>query len=297
MLGHICPSNAPFILKFFLAGNLWVGLFFFYSGYGLQYSLDGNKNYINKGFIKLRLKKVYIPFLFAETIFTIVLIMKGEINCDLISFIGYCSGVKLANSVLWYVIEILIMYFLFWCINRYTPTFQWLWIVAYLLFLGVAVACDVGTWWYISTSCFLLGLYHKDIYKFFDKHSFRYLKIVTCVLFAVIYSTDKFYTFNIISSKVLPQNYVITALDMILAPLFIFVCMIISESLDIRNKILINVGSMSYEIYLYHMLIKRIFENIYGDTYISVLVISIITIIVGEVMLLSRKKALLLRKS
>ena len=48
MLGHICPNNTPVFIRFFLSGNLWVGLFFFYSGYGLQYSLEYNRNYINK---------------------------------------------------------------------------------------------------------------------------------------------------------------------------------------------------------------------------------------------------------
>lgn len=62
-------GNAFYIFR--IIGYLMVSVFFFYSGYGLIYSLNKKPNYLKK-FFTGRICKVLIPYILAVIIYTIV---------------------------------------------------------------------------------------------------------------------------------------------------------------------------------------------------------------------------------
>lgn len=67
MLSHLISSPKPLTILFY--GPLWVGVFFFYSGYGL-YTKVNEPDYLN-GFLLKKAKKIYLPFLLAESAYTL----------------------------------------------------------------------------------------------------------------------------------------------------------------------------------------------------------------------------------
>ena len=104
MIGHLIPDDCPIWVKYFFTGSIWVGIFFFYSGYGMQFSFDSNDGYLD-GFITRKIRYVYIPFVVAESLyFCIVNVMLKGNQIHFLDILLYITGVKLANSVLWYVI-------------------------------------------------------------------------------------------------------------------------------------------------------------------------------------------------
>lgn len=284
MIGHILPDNTPMWLSYFFTGSIWVGLFFFYSGYGMQVALDNNDWYL-KGFIKKKFKRIYLPFFIAESLY--YFIVNIGIKCDHISFLDFiCSitGIRLANSVLWYVIELLIIDILFWCINILKLDKK-IWIACYIVFVLAAVKFDLGVWWYISTSCFVLGIYYKNVIRFLqNKIKNRRGEYLSIFSFFLLYSILKFIPYLSFNSRFpISKNYLIVGITCVVVPLFVLVCIIISEKISIlKNKGF--VGQISYEIYLYHLLVAEVIWSCFGKTMTSIVIIVVLTVCVAYAM-------------
>ena len=97
-------------------GALWVGIFFLFSGFGLERSYQRKDNYL-EGFFRKKIVKIYLPFLLAETVYTLAALYKGE-KLSLIEVILGCSGILLKNTVLWYVWHILGCYIIFAVVKK-----------------------------------------------------------------------------------------------------------------------------------------------------------------------------------
>ena len=185
----------------------------------------------------------------------------------------YATGLKLVNSVLWYVVEILIIYCLFVFVYIVFKKNNYLaWYIMYILFVCSAVYFDFGTWWYISTFCFVVGLQFNHILNILIN---RKTQIVILLLFIVLYVLKKSIPLLNIALLPVPTTYIQTLLDMVLAPLFVVVCMYFSQRINVCNTITLFLGNISYEIYLYHMafavFVRRYCLN-------SVLVFALVTI-------------------
>lgn len=278
MLGHyFADLSYPFTM--FFAGNLWVAIFFFYSGYGLDYSRKNKQNYIKSFFAKKALS-VYFPFLAAETAYTILSLVLNKENYSPVSFIFSCLGLKLGNGVLWYVVELIAIYLLFYIENKFFSKIkaQIIWYLAFALFLAIAVYKDIDTCWYISTFAFLLGYFFDDYKKLFiliNKAKWR--QTLTVLVFLIGYAVMKFFSITKASIFVLKATYIIVALDLVLAPLFIcFVCVcceMISKKYQSLKPFMV-LSKVSYEIYLWHMvsflLIGRFVSNVAVSIVLSI---------------------------
>ena len=96
------PNDAGvlYILENFGVG--FVGMFFFFSGYGLYESFKNKPDYLKKFFSK-RLPPVLVPFYFIIIIFLIHhIITNGFPQTGLL--ISWLTGWKLINSHMWYIV-------------------------------------------------------------------------------------------------------------------------------------------------------------------------------------------------
>lgn len=291
MLGHYF-ANLDYKFSLLLAGNLWVAIFFFYSGYGLNYSKKNKTDYITK-FIPNKFFSVYLPFFIAETMFTLVNSIVGNEQYTVFSFLLSCLGLKLSNGVLWYIIELLVLYFLFYVENRFFSKFntKLVWYIIFVGFLIFSVIEDVDTWWYISTFAFLIG-YHFEIYeKIFDFiNSKRILQILTIVCFLILYVTLKFFIVTRMQIMMIRATYMIVLLDLILAPMFVIfvsvICQLVSAKLQ-TLKPFVFLSKYSYEIYLWHMFsllcIQYFVTNIYVSIILSVVATCVVSFIAAKI--------------
>ena len=97
-------------------GVLFVGVFFFFSGYGLYTSLKTKENYL-KGFLKKRLTTILIPFFTCNSLFVASICFEGA-KLSPVETLTLLSGWYLLNSHMWYVVEIAILYLAFFAIYR-----------------------------------------------------------------------------------------------------------------------------------------------------------------------------------
>lgn len=260
MFGHITVAYPWYIQRLF-PGELWVGVFFFFSGYGLYKSLRCNPNYL-QGFIRKKLKTIYLPFLLAETCNTLIyLLSKGCFSWKFF-FIG-AIGLHLYNTVAWYVVELLVINLLFYLLCWYTNRFRtikiiWCWIGLFIVFLSFAVVSDIGTWWYISTSTFILGIAAvKYELKFIAIVTSRWSKLLP-IIFVLGFALLCYLSHGQLGNKIIPINYLITAVTMLLVPMFVMSCAVVSQHIRTTMGggvllVLNKIGIASYEIYLWHM--------------------------------------------
>ena len=133
MMSHIIV-DCPFWVKKLFPGNLWVSVFFFYSAYGLIFSVKNKSHYINR-FLSRKFFQIYLPFFVAESSYTLLLLFKGN-QMSFVDVVLGCLGLKLSNGSLWYVIEIIVIYLLFYIWVRFLHLkHKWLWIIFYVAFV------------------------------------------------------------------------------------------------------------------------------------------------------------------
>ena len=119
MLGHYVTADMSWILHRIFSGELWVGIFFFFSGYGLYKSKLCKKNYLD-GFVKNKIVSIYLPFFLAESFFTLCVLLV-EKQFSIYSFIVGSLGLHLYNGVLWYVIELILINAIFLILCKIAP--------------------------------------------------------------------------------------------------------------------------------------------------------------------------------
>jgi len=89
-------------------GYLAVGLFYFFSGYGLMYSYISRDNYLNN-FLKTKLTTIIIPFWLANTMYIVQSLIVGE-HFKSLEYVQYFLGIKLICGHSWYIQSIIIFY-------------------------------------------------------------------------------------------------------------------------------------------------------------------------------------------
>lgn len=294
MFGHYFQTFPWFITMFF-AGNLWVAVFFFYSGYGLKASLLNKPDYL-KGFVSKKLLQIYVPFLIAEGAYTIAKTV-GENGIGILKQMPFEAatyinvlGLKLSNGTLWYVIELLVIYAIFYITGslfKNKKVCEWVFIVLYVVFVLLCVFKDIGTWWYVSTVTFIFGYMYDKLNNVINKLlNNQILTAIIVAVFVILYSMQKYFSYTQASFLSFKYTYIVVALNFVLAPIFVYALIAFTQKVNVKNhnKIFVFFGNISYEIYLWHMFVFNIVKNILDNLVISVFVASVLTIIVSFLM-------------
>lgn len=113
---HVLSSKSYFILKYFTKGYLWVGVFFFLSGYGLAYSSKTKDNYMTN-FIFKKFVQIYLPFVIGQAIYLVIVNYINKVPFKMLDLICV-AGIGVVNPVLWYILEILVIYTIFFIIKN-----------------------------------------------------------------------------------------------------------------------------------------------------------------------------------
>ncbi len=280
-----------FLLEDFGVG--FVGVFFFFSGFGLYESMKKKEGYI-RGFLKKRLPSVLIPFYTVIAVFLAYFLPQTE-KIETKELIGWITGWKLINSHMWYIVEIVFLYIIFYLLFRWIKNRK---ISVALLFAAVIAlvvwslrrchgdAWFQGEWWYNTTLLFPIGVLfaeHRDNLVYYMKRFYVILLPVILALFVIFYKFTKhaLMTYSYWSERGLDKGYddkfrcLIVQCPMVI--FFVFLVLMLGLKLKIGNKALAFLGSISLELYLIHNLFFSVFSVVKGTGafYFSVLVASL----------------------
>ena len=270
-------NEDPGILLFMVdIGVCFVGMFFFFSGYGLYSSFRDKPNYL-KGFLQNRLPAVIVPFYICNFVFISGSCLwgyefaKGEV-------LPYLTGVILMNSQMWYVVEILILYLLFYIVfrlikNRNAACFVYtvcvVCLIAFSLWLGHDTTTPTqglwfhGEWWYNTTILMPAGMlfakWQQQILGFVRKF-YGITLIVSVLLMAFFYSRTMYmlqnagYWYEWEGYPGYKEKWQTLAMQVPFVVFFVFTVILITQKIEFGNKILDFLGEIALELYLIHNL-------------------------------------------
>lgn len=277
VLGHIWNYNSKLKIEnlcfsFLIAsGFLMVGTFFLFSGYGTVTNYFGKENKLSKCICK-KIISLFIPYWTANILF--VLCYK-LINTDMsIKYILASFVLPILNWNAWYVFSAFINFFVFIICTKITKNkkimlcLQIVWIGIYV---SICILTKLGTWWYISTGAYLIGILvglYKDEMKIILSNKLVILLIT--ILFIVTYS------FTPLSTYIEINSIIFLILQYLACITFALVICSFSMYLGVRKTIFEPIGVVSYEIYLIHGCVKNVVH--YFDLNISNVIIIIIII-------------------
>lgn len=251
-------------------GETVVGLFFFFSGYGLmmQYMKRG-ETYLN-GLLLNRAKKLLPSFLIIAAIGVLLTYATG---CDLLEMGGGKIGyIIVPNS--WYVYVQFYLYASFvivgHCVKNKRQMVLGL-LVCTIVWVVICEGIGLGNWWWRSCFAFNTGIVYTLIEQKKELHekiaNYTIPIVLICMIVAIaIHSIRLRMPFVILLTTILPIGLTI-----------------ISERVKMpKNWFLQLFGRVSYEIYLTHGLIISLINKKYSDLNVG---ISIILVIVLSIIL------------
>ena len=268
---HIFPSleNNKTISVIF-NGTICTGIFFFYSGLGFRIRYDEDKNYLDKYILK-KIKKIWIPYCIANTIYYLIRIMLKIEIFNIYKFFLVLFGIVLSNKILWFIVELFIIDVILYIVYKLTRSEkkQTIYIfTCYMIFMIISILLDIPNWWYITTSTVILGLYYDKIKKFLNKNIIYLFNIMLYILYIICFYNEKLQY----------RNYIITLVYLVLSPLFICALYFLFENKKIKN--LSYIKKIKYDslyIYMYHCCVKLLVEKIIKTNSIIIFIVELVT--------------------
>lgn len=283
VLGNLELEKGP-LVALEQVGVIFVGMFFFFSGYGLIHSRNQKENYMD-GFLRKRLSGILVPFYFCIVIFVgFALIM--QLPMSTMEVVAYLSGWCLINTHMWYIVEIAFLYLSFFVIFRLVENTKVgialmgivitaLIVASMLSGHGPECASDMwlqGEWWFNTTYMFLAGMllaeYEAGVIDFVKKHYAILLVIALLAAIGLFYPTMQMvnegnYYCEFDPSLSLGQVFLIKLQTFACQFGMTFfaegVILLIMMKVQCKNAVMDFLGKISLEIYLIHNLYLMMF--------------------------------------
>lgn len=229
--------KAPVINQFLVMGTLAVSFFFFLSGYGLMISyIKKGEKYLS-GFLRHRYARLLPPFLIAAIGYEIFKSTQ-EGHSTLSSFTAIAHGGTILPDS-WFVLVIIVYYLFFYVVAKLLRSkvgiVVGLWVVS-AIYIALIYSFGWDDYWYKTVCTFNLGttyaLIENKIKGFFAVHpiSLTYTALVIALM--------------IVGCLLLPVMLPICFL------LPVFVVLAVYAMGVYRSRVLVFVGTISYEIYI-----------------------------------------------
>jgi len=263
MLHHIAQKTcAPWLPSevithgldcFVPIGYLLVGIFLFFSGFGLYKSYRAKPDYL-QGFFG---RRCFHPLL-VLLLTTLIMVAVRSRMCEKISFSGpfHLTGPIMLNGYSWFVYTLLIFYVLFYLAFQYCKSEK---SATFFVLIGVLLYiffCDwwmYGSWWYNSVILFVVGIlfarYENRLLQYMQKAYLLFLPtalVATCIFFLLGEHT---------------QNAFV---QMSASCAFVISLLLLGMKIKIGNKALSFLGNITLEFYLLHGVFLQIFG--YNET-------------------------------
>ena len=257
-------------------GVCFVGLFFFFSGYGLYTSLREKEDYL-KGFFKKRMPAIVVPFFVCNFVFIAGSALAGYQFQDG-ELIAYLTGWILMNSQMWYIVEIFFLYILFYFVFHFVKNDT---VACFVYGIGVILmivgslllghdnttasggAWFHGEWWYNATLLIWVGIlfakYEKPILAFCRKHYglvVATLAVLTCILYSeTMYMIQtKGYWYEWEGYTGYAEKFQTLAVQLSFIICFVIFFVLVMQKIKFGNKVMSFLGEISLELYLIHNL-------------------------------------------
>ncbi len=276
LLTHISNFTKPScILRAFTNfGYLWVGIFFFYTGYNLFNSYLKKNNFFTQFWWK-KLIRIYIPLILSNILFIIIKIFLYDKTYTSLEIVENVLGLVCINDVNWYIYAVLIFYFSAWLILRILSLFKkyrqnkrCLLISSFIIFfLYSFIYYNIAMRLHLTASIrnvypltLLFGAIYALYKNFFTKiieNPFVYeiaiiiLFFATCTLHYANMNHYRFFIFDV------------EKIDYLVPITFTLLILLISVKVNLKSIICMSIDKISLETYIFHYVILCLYSNSY----------------------------------
>lgn len=258
--------------------GVWVvGIFFFLSGYGLNYSFHRKKDYL-KGFLVKRVGRILFPFV---------------IVCFVNYLLGLCNSFSECMFQDWFVTEMTLIYCIWYlaykCLSEKYAVPIFCFLILTLNILGTHYG--IGSRWYGSTACFLLGIvFEKNEKIIFSYCGTRYGRKVGTVSLSFLFGGILF----LLHENNLFVNTLMINGTCILLCIIVYLFMM---KIKIGNAMTNFLGCISWQIYVSHRTFLRVYDQlkVTNDCIYMLLVLGSV-IVVSYSLWICEKKICMIKK-
>lgn len=261
------------ITVFSYIGFMFTALFFFFSGYGLIYSYLSKEGYLG-GFLKKRLPAVLIPFWIINLLIVLAQLFYKKESVGLVKGLKEILGFILVNSNGWFVIEIVILYLLFYGVfsvvkNKDMALFLLCLLTAALIGFSFFQGHDPyegkvhwfrGEWWYNSTICFCYGLIYarfKEQIESLLKRAYYPLVVVMGIFTLLmtagnIYCLDHYGYYRELVHDGIRCAAITLSVQSVSCIVFTTFVLLLNMKLPLKSRVLEYLGSILLTLFLVH---------------------------------------------
>lgn len=290
------------------AGVLLIGFFFFCSGYGLIISFHTKQNYL-KGFVVKRVLIVLVPFFICNYAYLSVELLLGS-RFRISELIAAFFGVLLLNSQMWFAVEIMCLYLIFYLLFSHVKDEKCSIAIIVLIIVGMSALTMLncrsyelsnwywGEWWYNTTMLFPIGMIvaeKKDLLRSLAVKHYRILLMISFVGFTIfrLLSNRELHLRGYWTMKMMDkvQAYLLQVPSVIF---FVMLLVLILLKVRVGNPLLDFLGKFSLEIILVNGVFLRLFLGIM-QTYglVCYLCLTFVGTILSAVLLYKLKRSIL----
>lgn len=270
VLSHLAfYTHNPIIQNFRYSGPYVVGLFFFISGYGLEYKYY--KNGLDFSMFPNRVKKLLTPLIFPIVLY---LFLLHWFQYDIITTLQENFTTLSLFIPSWFVVVLLILNMVFYAVRRYFRSNTKMYAALFVLttiFLAVLYLNGIDGTTYVSNYAFLLGIFYKNN----EKNTFIWLgHKKNCWYLLAAFLLLAVCSFAYISGYPPFHGFALIGVTVYVLP-FVFIFSFIKVSI---NKVLLFLSNISYEVYIVQGVTFVLFENLIKGEYHLLIVLAFVLV-------------------
>ena len=222
--------------EFQTLGTYVVALFFFMSGYGLEYKRTGTSVY-SIGEIGSRITKLITPIVVPLILYVVLRWCTEEVSFKFI--VDSLRSYELILPYSWFVLTLLQLYLIFYIVNNLCQKaavchrFPIVILAVITFYIAVLFVCRVQSTYYCSLYGFVVGIFYKDFEP-------RVPQIKRIALIGVI--------LLLLSQLIIELHPPMTMFYN--SWIYTIACALVFSAISLRNKIVDFFSEISYEIYL-----------------------------------------------
>lgn len=266
-----------------LVGFVFVGYFFFCSGYGLYQSCQKKQGYLD-GFPRRRVLPLLLIYFACNTVYVVGRMAMGE-SFGALRLVCLLCGLELANPNSWFVVTLPLLYLLFYvskrgCSDEAVATRRLFMGTGAYILAGVAVTMAfpgggrygvfLGRWWNNTAILFPLGYlfgYREPKAWAWMRRSYRRQVVCSVALFVVSF------LLSLVFGAIFYVAPIAIALESLSTICFTWGLLLYSLRGRVTSRMLGFYGGLTLELYLMHGFFVNLFHQPFYDKGTGILTI------------------------